>query len=106
MLVKGHLAEVRGNSFKCITSKPEFKFQLYFLPAVQPWMSHLLSGPPFLISRLYLLLGISAGLGASVGMETGAQMEAVHPGPSILSCSLHGGHTQPRPAGSHPSGRR
>lgn len=66
MLVKGHLVEVRGNSFKCITSKPEFKFQRCFLPAVQPWMSHSLSGPPFLISRLYLLLGIRAGLFASM----------------------------------------
>ena len=66
MLVKGHLVEVRGNSFKRVTSKPEFKFQLYFLPAVQPWMSHLLSGPHFLISKLYLLLRISAGLFASM----------------------------------------
>ena len=43
MLVKGHLVKVKGNSFKFITPKPEFKFQLYCLPAVQPWISRLTS---------------------------------------------------------------
>ena len=50
-------------------------------------------------------LCLDGPLSASVGMETGVQMEVVPPGPSVLSCSLHGGHAQLRPAGSHPSGR-
>lgn len=43
MLVKVHLVDVRGNSYKFITQRPEFKFQLCYLLAMQPWTNHLTS---------------------------------------------------------------
>lgn len=57
MLVKGHLFEVKGNSFKFVTQRPEFKFRLYYLLSVKPWPSHLtsrgyLSSPPKCVCEL------------------------------------------------------